>query len=140
METAGLLVLQLLFASTLVLALGGGLVGGLMRLRPLCACGRWSYGIYLFHPLVMVVAQVLTGTHGWPLLFGSALPRQLALTALGIGLSSAVAALSWNLYEKPFLRLKRFFPMGDRAKGASDEPPSMTKELALQSPAEPVSS
>jgi peptidoglycan/LPS O-acetylase OafA/YrhL len=130
METAGLLLLQLFFASTLVLALRGALVGRLMRVRPLCACGRWSYGIYLFHPLVMVLAQVLTGTHSWPLLFGSALPKQLVLTALGIGLSSAVAALSWNLYEQPFLRLKRFFPMGARPKeAANDYPPSESPEL-----------
>jgi peptidoglycan/LPS O-acetylase OafA/YrhL len=40
----------------------------------------------------------------------------LVVTAGTILASAAVAALSWNLYEQPFLRLKRFFPMNGSQK------------------------
>jgi peptidoglycan/LPS O-acetylase OafA/YrhL len=45
-----------------------------------------------------------------PAFFGSHLPAQLVFYAVGIGLSLAVAWLSWQVYENPILRLKRFFP------------------------------
>jgi len=66
--------------------------------RFLVYTGTISYGLYLLHKIPFDVAQLLhVDRH--PLL---ALP----ITVAG---GYALAALSWNLLEKPFLRLKRFF-------------------------------
>ena len=66
--------------------------------RFLVYTGTISYGLYLLHKIPFDVAQLLhLDRH--PLL---ALP----ITIAG---GYALAALSWNLLEKPFLRLKRFF-------------------------------
>jgi peptidoglycan/LPS O-acetylase OafA/YrhL len=70
----------------------------LLRSRVLVYTGTISYGIYLLAKLP-VDAVKLTHLERFPLL---AFPITIVLT-------SALAALSWNILEKPFLRLKRFF-------------------------------
>jgi peptidoglycan/LPS O-acetylase OafA/YrhL len=45
-----------------------------------------------------------------PLVFGSVLLQQLALLLIAGAMAVAVAMLSWHLYEKRWLALKRFFP------------------------------
>jgi peptidoglycan/LPS O-acetylase OafA/YrhL len=67
--------------------------------RFLVYTGTISYGLYLLHKIPFDMAK---GFHveRHPLL---ALPILLAACY-------AMAALSWNLLEKPFLRLKRYFP------------------------------
>jgi len=47
-----------------------------------------------------------------PDLGGSVLPAQIIWALVYVGLSTGIAMLSWNLVEKHFLRLKRFFPYG----------------------------
>lgn len=60
--------------------------------------GTISYGLYLLHKIPFDAAQAihLTG------------PAWLLMPAL-VAASYAVATLSWFAWEKPFLRLKRFF-------------------------------
>jgi len=60
--------------------------------------GTLSYGLYLLHKIPFDVAQSLR-VDQYPRLV---LPTMMAA-------SYAMAALSWYLLEKPFLRLKRFF-------------------------------
>jgi peptidoglycan/LPS O-acetylase OafA/YrhL len=69
-----------------------------MSNRFLTYTGTISYGLYLLHKIPLDVVKS-TRLNQKPLL---ALP--IAILA-----SYALAALSWNLLEKPFLRLKRFF-------------------------------
>jgi peptidoglycan/LPS O-acetylase OafA/YrhL len=45
-----------------------------------------------------------------PTVFRSQLPAYLLWLAISIGVTVAVALVSWNLLEKPFLKMKRFFP------------------------------
>ncbi|HXW93208.1 MAG TPA: acyltransferase [Terriglobales bacterium] len=71
----------------------------IMTNRLIVYTGTISYGLYLLHKLPFDVAKA-TDRDGKPLL----------LLLLSIVASYALAALSWNLLEKPFLRLKRFFP------------------------------
>jgi peptidoglycan/LPS O-acetylase OafA/YrhL len=80
------------------------------RFRPLAAApivwiGRRSYGIYLWHQVILVaVAHELTHASG------------LTIALIGIPLSIAVAELSYRLVERPFLRLKvRFARVPDTA-------------------------
>jgi peptidoglycan/LPS O-acetylase OafA/YrhL len=55
------------------------------------------------------------------------IPGQLLFYAMAMGLTLAVAMLSWALFEQPILRLKRFFgePRSPLAAGPAGqrEPP-----------------
>lgn len=67
---------------------------------PLRIFGKYSYGIYVYHILVFTIFFRFTNYRGWPLAF------VMVLTSL------VVAALSYELFEKQFLRLKnRFSPL-----------------------------
>ena len=69
-----------------------------MTNRFLAYTGTISYGLYLLHKIPFGMVQVLH------------LDRYPNLLLPVIFVSSyALAALSWNLLEKPFLKLKRFF-------------------------------
>jgi peptidoglycan/LPS O-acetylase OafA/YrhL len=100
-------------------------VGRLLALKPLSSLGKYSYGIYVYHPPMIHVV-------GW---FIGLTPTMLALPggnpALGLvvrvaliaGGSYAVAWLSWHAFEKPFLGLKRYFEYGaSEAPGSRNEP------------------
>ena len=72
-----------------------------LRNRFLIFTGTISYGLYLLHKIPFDAAQSFR------------LDSQPALALPLILLAAyAMAFLSWNLLEKPFLRLKRFFPSG----------------------------
>jgi peptidoglycan/LPS O-acetylase OafA/YrhL len=85
----------------------------LLANRFLVYTGTISYGLYLLHKIPFDVAKSFP-VDRHPLL---ALPILLAACY-------AMAALSWNLLEKPFLRLKRVFvdtrPLRDQAKHVPD--------------------
>ena len=85
--------------------------------RFLVYTGTISYGLYLLHKIPFDMAKTFQMDR-YPLL---ALPILLAVCY-------AMAALSWNLLEKPFLRLKRFF----EAKAARQGPANRKLALALQ--------
>jgi peptidoglycan/LPS O-acetylase OafA/YrhL len=74
--------------------------------------GTISYGLYLLHKIPFGMVQVLHLDRR------PYLPLPIILVA-----SYVLAALSWNLLEKPFLSLKRFFdskpPSTDRANRSS---------------------
>jgi peptidoglycan/LPS O-acetylase OafA/YrhL len=99
---------------------GGGRFGGAFRWGWLRSFGRYSYGIYIYHSLVMgMLASVWPGfwfhsPFGLSMLGGVAFPLALAAG------SYALALLSWHLLEKRFLRLKGWFRYtGAPADGAS---------------------
>jgi peptidoglycan/LPS O-acetylase OafA/YrhL len=74
-------------------------------------CGRWSFGMYLWHTPLIAVIYGVSLRRGWPLLLGSALPLQLLFTTTCIGITVTLVALSWRFYEQPIIGLKRLFPM-----------------------------
>jgi peptidoglycan/LPS O-acetylase OafA/YrhL len=111
MVSVGYSALAFLFGAVLVLALDGGwpMLSRLLSARALRFFGRYSYGLYVLHvPLVGlarlagVSPDAFAGT-GWEL------PGLLAYVTLMFAASIVVALGSWNLYEKPFLRLKSRF-------------------------------
>jgi peptidoglycan/LPS O-acetylase OafA/YrhL len=73
-------------------------LGRLLTRAPLCALGRVSYGVYLFHVPVLGLARRL--------LPALALRPEL-LFALALALSWALAALSFRFFEAPLLLLGR---------------------------------
>jgi peptidoglycan/LPS O-acetylase OafA/YrhL len=74
--------------------------------------GRYSYGIYVLHPLLLLL--VIRGGFDVPY-FAQLLGSQLAGQAVFAGVITAgsvgVALVSWHLWEQPFLRLKSYVPM-----------------------------
>jgi peptidoglycan/LPS O-acetylase OafA/YrhL len=69
--------------------------------------GRISYGIYMFHPLVIYGIVYAVWRLGWDPVHHVAM--QGALYAAAAGGTIGVAALSYRYFETPFLRLKKRF-------------------------------
>lgn len=99
--------------TTVICLLYFGLVGavacsaGAWWLRPLRA--RWlrrlgaiSYGLYLYHPIVIMMLRVVLKRWGCPITRG--------VDAVTFALCVLAAALSWRFLEQPVLRLKDRFP------------------------------
>jgi peptidoglycan/LPS O-acetylase OafA/YrhL len=130
-QTIGFTVVALLGAQwllTIVLgipALGGAALA-LPSWKPLRVLGRLSYGMYVLHfPLhwsaMKVVGHVLERGPWSPLL-------QIAYILAAIAVTFGLANVSWWLFERRFLALKRFFPL----------PREVRREAAPDSNAAPV--
>lgn len=83
--------------------------------------GRYSYTLYVVHPLVAFwVARTLFDAKGLPAIGGSQLPGQLVFMAVAGGASVVCSLLIWHLYEKHFLHLRGRFRRSE--KGPCVEP------------------
>ncbi len=117
------------FAALLTVVAGGprgSRLSALLRGRFLTTFGAFSYALYLFHNPVQAALRdtVFRPARFWTLL-GSPLPGQLLFYVAASVPALALAWLSWHLYEKPWLSLKRFFPATERpapSPRASDRP------------------
>jgi len=108
-------VVALVYGALLVMALTAPPSSRLVRTLRSVWLGKWgkySYGIYVIHlPLLGALEHETTlYQRGVAWLGGSQLPGVLLLAAVGMSMSYALAWLSYHLYEKRFLELKRYFP------------------------------
>ena len=106
MMTVGLPAVTLFFFGLIAAALRDGLVARLFSLRWLRWLGGISYGVYVFH---MLLLNVFAGAEGILVGHKGLMLRNLVLLLLAASGSLLAALLSWNLFEKPVLRLKRYF-------------------------------
>jgi peptidoglycan/LPS O-acetylase OafA/YrhL len=83
------------------IALSAGPFWSWLDSRPLRFLGRISYSLYLYHFTIIALVHHYIGNLRWSL---------QVVTALG--LTIAVATLSYNFIERPFLRLKDRLNMG----------------------------
>lgn len=98
------------FVATAAAATDGSRWHRWLTRRWLIALGTYSYALYVFHvPIRNAMRLVLDRYGGLPSLAGSQLPAQLGMTVIGISLSYACARVSWQLFERPILSLKRHF-------------------------------
>jgi peptidoglycan/LPS O-acetylase OafA/YrhL len=113
-QVIGFPALACAFASFIVLSLSSRRVARATSASVLRTFGKYSYALYVFHYPVIAFFQA----KGWT--FSASLPgagtaEALARTAADVavqgGATFALALLSWNLLESPFLRLKRLAPM-----------------------------
>jgi len=75
--------------------------------RPFLELGKYSYAMYIFHDLVnMVMLEAFGERTYYPTYFGSVLPMIILAMLIGIGITLLIALLTWNLWEKHFLKLK----------------------------------
>jgi peptidoglycan/LPS O-acetylase OafA/YrhL len=112
--------IALTFGALLVTSLAAPAESGLSRLlrsRVLCFLGTRSYGLYVFHGIIaygMGEHQAALDALAARLRPGAAMVIQ---AGAGAGVSILVAAFSYELFEKHFLRLKnRFAPSAGNAR------------------------
>ncbi len=112
--------MALLFSGVLLLLVapqGSARLKQLFSWKPLRAIGGYSYGIYVIHYPILGLLR-LAEAPGRPLhgLETHGVPGALAYVALAIAISFGLAFASFHLYEKRFLKLKKYFPeSGPRA-------------------------
>jgi peptidoglycan/LPS O-acetylase OafA/YrhL len=138
MQTVGFTGLAALFGGVLVLGVCAppdSRVGRLLAARGLVVFGTFSYAIYLTHLPVRALLRELVGPFGQgtgPVFLGSTIPIQLVFYVVAGACALGVGWLSWHLFEKRCLRLKRFFPYASRGEAppvrapwtAPEAPPS----------------
>ncbi len=102
------------FGCLLIVAMSPRLLRGLpakaLAVRPLRWLGRYSYGLYVYH--FVVIGLLLAAVHhlGLRPAMRTSLCGTGAFAAAAVALSMAVAFASFHLYEKHFLKLKKYFP------------------------------
>jgi peptidoglycan/LPS O-acetylase OafA/YrhL len=98
-------------------------MASVFRSRVLVFFGRYSYGLYIFHSVLPMFytrwLPPLTASISNPLL------GHLLDTAVQLGIALGVSMLSYHFFEKPLLRLKRFFP-AERHSAISPAPEPLT--------------
>ena len=86
------------------------------------ALGKYSYAMYVFHvPIWAHVRPLVFPENRVPTVFGSHILPSLALGVLCGLLTFAAAFVSWHVYEKQFLTLKRFFAYEPSVRGRARE-------------------
>lgn len=98
LSTTALAFVLVWVVSGAVAGFGGG-VGRVLESAPLASISRISYGLYILHPSVWWVAQVMAPE----LSLWLRLPLCLVLVF-------ASASLSWRYFEAPLYRLRHHFP------------------------------
>lgn len=72
--------------------------------KPFIFLGKISYGMYIYHPLVITFCIWMVNKTSWGIL-----ARHLTVFALSIVFTIVIAGLSYKKYEKFFLKLKKKF-------------------------------
>jgi peptidoglycan/LPS O-acetylase OafA/YrhL len=103
---------HLLLAALLLKALGAPASSGWSRFfcsSPMVTLGKYSYGLYVYHHFLSYYFV----THGTDRLLAGVIGSHIAALAIlagaGMAVSMAIAWLSYEYFEKFFLRLKRFW-------------------------------
>jgi peptidoglycan/LPS O-acetylase OafA/YrhL len=130
MQAVGYSALAWLFGSLLVLALDPqprAFVPRVFTWPLLRAFGKYSYALYLFHvPVRRIFRDTWFPVDSFPTWLGSPLPGQLLFYFAATAPAFILAWLSWHLYEKQALKLRRLFPYQRRV-----ESHPLTGETAL---------
>jgi len=113
-QTVGYSVIALTFGALIATSLDRRAVPWLRRIlssTPLRFFGTYSYGLYVLHqPIMLWFTEQGLQAGNFPLLLGSKLPGAMVYAVVTVGLSIVFALASWYLWERPFLRMKRFLP------------------------------
>ena len=106
------------------------------RWRILRFFGRYSYGLYVFHQMVAVVVE----EHFGGLLRNSIHVKtllHLVFMAIVLAITIPLTMLSYQYFERPFLRLKRFFDAAPAPRRRDPFPQLNIPGIAAPSPPRP---
>ena len=117
-EVIGPSVLGVLFSGLLTLFLSTRSSFEISDSNVLSKLGRYTYGLYFYHVIVINFLSRLFLRAGWnPFGLTAGLPH----TVLALGASVAVSAISYHWFERPFLDLKRYGSPGAAMHAKSAE-------------------
>jgi peptidoglycan/LPS O-acetylase OafA/YrhL len=114
-QTLGLSLLAWLFAALVGIAASfpkRSLAPRVFATPVLVVFGRYSYGMYVFHHILLVFKPKAISSAALVPFVGSDVLARILFAALGILMTLGIAMLSWHLYENQFLKLKWRFPYG----------------------------
>jgi peptidoglycan/LPS O-acetylase OafA/YrhL len=129
--TVGQSLIAVFFGAILILTLTSpptSVIGKAAAQPMLRFFGKYSYALYVFHhPLLWFnpTSWLRLNFRDVPTVFGSQLPAYLLWLGMMVGLTVALAVVSWNVWEKQFLKLKRFFPYGAGDETTTTEVPAL---------------
>ena len=119
LRSFGLTAIAVLYGSLLVVAVlrPPRLISAVLESKPLAFFGRYSYGMYVIHvPLLIVLGSSgVTGAR-FESFIGNSLLALIAYTITLLAATVICALLTWHLFEKRFLRLKRHFMVDSTAR------------------------
>lgn len=124
----GIPAISLLTASGIAFIAGprpGGTLAALLNNRFLRFSGKYSYGMYLFHGMLRTAMDAFAPSAWFIRWTGSDLAGNMVFVGLFIGLSYALALLSWHGWEKHWLKLKKHFEY-DRPPRLSESTEAVT--------------
>jgi peptidoglycan/LPS O-acetylase OafA/YrhL len=110
-------------AATLVLSCTGGLLARLLSVGTLRWFGKYSYGLYVWHP---IVGMLLFHSRLSPVPADASPVLVIIIMLLVFVLDLLVAWASFQLWEKRFLDLKRYFPAHGRTVKTVWKPATLT--------------
>jgi peptidoglycan/LPS O-acetylase OafA/YrhL len=115
-QTIGFSALALFYAALLLIVLTvrpAATLHGIFTHSALRFLGRYSYAIYVFHLLVAFELAREVGYRDWArTVFGSQIPFNIVFSLSCTAVAVTAAWLSWHLFEKRILTLKRYVPYG----------------------------
>ena len=134
LSTFGYSLLWAFYGSVLVLSLKWRPLNTFMNAPVLRWFGKYSYGMYVWHPIVFLIVLHADFVRAWR---GPPTPLNATITVvIALALMLAVTLASWHLWEKQFLKLKVRFP--ERAPPLPDSAPeSVLSPAPIAAPAGP---
>jgi peptidoglycan/LPS O-acetylase OafA/YrhL len=105
------------FVSLLILTLDAAptsLIARFFTSRVMIYFGKISYGLYVYHGILRPSFEEIFPRIMLINMMHSSVIGVIAYFFLTVGLTCAIASLSWYLYEKQFLKLKRYFEYENR--------------------------
>jgi len=107
-----------------------GLVARLFHASWLRVLGKYSYGLYVYHGIAAQHMHQLRVQDRLATLLGGHTRGMVAQAVVGVAVSLLVAAVSYELFEKRFLALKRFFETKGIQAAAGSRPEEGATEPA----------
>lgn len=141
MATFGYTFVAVLSGALLVFVMGSGrssVLGRFFSSPVMTQCGKYSYALYLVHvpvagllfPLTFRLLEKFTGVTHYDVKFGIFLAASFAV-------SFALSVLSWYVFERPILRLRRYFSYAEPAPApAGPARPSQASTAEISRPVE----
>ncbi len=95
---------------------GGGFLVNFFSSRIMRLFGKVSYGLYVYHFAVLPLLERYLSPNRWSYIVDSPVARVMVFFILSIGSTFLISWISWHVFEKQFLKFKKFFEPERREK------------------------